>query len=191
MNLYNKYRSQKFDEVVGQEHIVTVLKNAIIYDKVSHAYLFSGPRGTGKTTLARLLAKSLNCQDRKKNNYEPCNVCASCKEITQGFSMDIIEIDAASNRGINEIRSLRDKIHFVSSGNKYKIFIIDEVHMLTPEAFNALLKTLEEPPKNVIFILATTELHKVPETIISRTQSFNFTLHNLDNIVLQLEKIAT
>ena len=190
MNLYNKYRSQKFDEVVGQKQIVTVLKNALVYDKVAHAYLFSGPRGTGKTTLARLLAKSLNCLNRKKDHYEPCNKCASCQEITQGTSMDIIEIDAASNRGIDEMRSLRDKIRFAASGKKHKVFIIDEVHMLTREAFNALLKTLEEPPSHVVFILATTELHKVPETIISRSQSFAFSLHSLPDIAAQLEKIA-
>lgn len=190
MNLYNKYRSKNFSEVVGQKHIVSIVSNAILLDRVGHAYLFSGSRGTGKTTLARLLAKSLNCENRKKNEFEPCNKCTSCKEIDLGSSMDIIEIDAASNRGIDEIRALRDKVKFASSGNKYKVFIIDEVHMLTREAFNALLKTLEEPPQKVVFIMATTELHKVPETIISRTQQFDFELHKLPDIVQRLSEIA-
>ena len=190
MNLYTKYRSKQFSEVIGQQHVVKVLTNAILHDRVAHAYLFSGPRGTGKTTLARLLAKSLNCENRKANEFESCDKCNSCKEIVSGSSMDIIEIDAASNRGIDEIRQLREKVKFAPSGKKYKIFIIDEVHMLTREAFNALLKTLEEPPKHAIFILATTELHKVPDTIISRTQQFDFKLHAFADIVAQLTNIA-
>lgn len=190
MNLYTKYRSQKFSEVVGQKHVVKVVSNAVARGKLTHAYLFSGPRGTGKTTMARLLAKSLNCISRKKGYFEPCNKCQSCREINEGMSMDIIEIDAASNRGIDEIRALRDKVRFAPSGKKYKVFIIDEVHMLTREAFNALLKTLEEPPKHVVFILATTELHKVPDTIISRTQQFDFHLHNLTDIANRLSEIA-
>lgn len=190
MNLYSKYRSQKFSEVVGQKHVVGVISNALVLNRVAHAYLFSGPRGTGKTTIARLLAKSLNCTERKKGQFESCNKCQSCKEISAGISMDIIEIDAASNRGIDEIRALRDKVRFAPSGKRFKIFIIDEVHMLTREAFNALLKTLEEPPKHAIFILATTELHKVPDTIISRTQQFDFHLHNLLDIIGCLKKIS-
>jgi DNA polymerase-3 subunit gamma/tau len=190
MNLYTKHRSQKFSEVVGQSHIVKVLTNAIINQRIGHAYLFSGPRGTGKTTIARLLSKSLNCEKRKDDDFEPCNTCQSCREIINGTSMDIIEIDAASNRGIDEIRELRDKIRFAPSGKHYKIFIIDEVHMLTREAFNALLKTLEEPPKHAIFILATTELNKVPDTIVSRSQQFNFYLHDLVDIKKQITSIA-
>lgn len=190
MNLYTKYRSKQFSKVIGQQHVVKVLTNAILHDRVAHAYLFSGPRGTGKTTLARLLAKSLNCENRKANEFESCDKCNSCKEIVSGSSMDIIEIDAASNRGIDEIRQLREKVKFAPSGKKYKIFIIDEVHMLTREAFNALLKTLEEPPKHAIFILATTELHKVPDTIISRTQQFDFKLHAFADIAAQLTNIA-
>lgn len=190
MNLYTKYRSRDFSQVVGQKHVVSVLSSALILDRVSHAYLFSGPRGTGKTTLARLLAKSLNCENRKKDQYEPCNKCDSCKEINGGMSLDIIEIDAASNRGIDEIRALRDKVRFAPSKGKYKVFIIDEVHMLTREAFNALLKTLEEPPKHAIFILATTELHKVPETIVSRTQQFDFRLHKYTDIFERLKFIS-
>jgi len=170
--------------------VVRVLVNSLKLNRVGHAYLFSGPRGTGKTTLARLLAKSLNCRERKAGEVEPCNVCSSCREINLGTSMDIIEIDAASNRGIDEIRALRDKIGFAPSGKKYKVFIIDEVHMLTREAFNALLKTLEEPPAHAVFILATTELHKVPETIISRTLEFDFHLHNFPDIVKNLQKIV-
>ncbi len=190
MNLYTKYRSQKFSEVVGQTHVVKVITSAISTNKIAHAYLFSGPRGTGKTTMARLLAKSLNCVERKNNGFEPCNKCQSCREINEGTAMDIIEIDAASNRGIDEIRALRDKVRFAASGKRYKVFIIDEVHMLTREAFNALLKTLEEPPKHVVFILATTELHKVPDTIISRTQQFDFYLHSVLNIANRLSEIA-
>lgn len=190
MNLYSKYRSQKFKELVGQTHVVRVLTNAIILSRVGHAYLFSGPRGTGKTSIARILAKSLNCISRTKKEFEPCNKCSSCREITSGTSLDIIEIDAASNRGIDEIRELREKIRFAPTGKKYKIFIIDEVHMLTREAFNALLKTLEEPPAHAVFILATTELNKVPDTIISRTQSFDFRLFNLEEIEKRLSEIA-
>lgn len=190
MNLYRKYRSQNFSDVVGQKPIVDTIVSAIKNDRVGHAYLFSGPRGTGKTTLARLLAKSLNCINRKDREFEPCNDCASCNEIKHGTSMDIIEIDAASNRGIDEIRQLREKIGFAAAGKKFKIFIIDEVHMLTKEAFNALLKTLEEPPKHVVFIMATTELNKVPDTILSRTMQFDFKLHNDQDVKDRLKHIA-
>lgn len=171
--LYRKYRPYNFKNLVGQDNIKSALVNAIKAGKQSHAYLFSGPRGTGKTTTARLLAKAFNCGNLQEG-YEPCNECQICNAINDGSLIDLIEIDAASNRGIDEIRDLRDKINFAPSRAKIKVYIIDEVHMLTKEAFNALLKTLEEPPSYVYFILATTEIHKVPETIISRCQRFDF-----------------
>lgn len=192
MSLYRKYRPQNFNEVVGQEHIKTTLENALQSGKFSHAYLFCGPKGSGKTTTARLLAKALNCTGRKleEGQIEPCNTCSSCLEITAGNSIDVIEIDAASNRGIDEIRELREKIRFAPTKSQFKIYVIDECHMLTKEAFNALLKTLEEPPSHAIFILATTELHKVPSTILSRVQSFDFKKAKVSEIVGLLEKIA-
>ena len=164
------------------------LTNALAMNKVAHAYLFTGPRGTGKTTIARLLAKAVNCEKRKGN--EPCNQCAACQEINEGRCLDLIEIDAASNRGIDEIRELRDGIKFSPNRWQYKVFIIDEVHQLTKEAFNALLKTLEEPPSHAIFILATTEIHKVPQTIISRCQRFDFHKLSLEKITNRLNYIA-
>lgn len=170
--LYRAYRPQLFREVVGQEAIVKTLQNAIANNKISHAYLFCGPRGTGKTTIARIFAKALNCDNQQM--YEPCDHCKSCYEITDSISPDVIEIDAASNNGVEEIRDIREKVKFLPSGAKYKIYIIDEVHMLSTGAFNALLKTLEEPPQHVIFILATTEPQKLPPTIISRCQRFDF-----------------
>lgn len=185
--LYRKYRSQKFAELVGQDAIVQILKQSIVEDKVAHAYLFSGPRGTGKTSTARIMAKALNCL--KIVEGEPCNDCINCRSITLGKFLDLIEIDAASNRGIEEIRSLKEKIGFVPVQGKYKVYIIDEVHMLTTEAFNALLKTLEEPPSNVIFILATTEVYKIPATILSRTQRFDFKLASEADLVRKLEII--
>ncbi len=186
--LYRKYRPQKFSEVVNQEPIVRTITNALKMDKVAHAYLFTGPRGTGKTTIARLLAKAINCQ--RKKEHEPCGKCPACLEISRGHSLDLIEIDAASNRGIDEIRELREGIKFSPSRLSFKVFIIDEVHQLTKEAFNALLKTLEEPPAHAIFILATTEIHKVPQTIISRCQRFDFKKIPLDKIVGRLSWIA-
>lgn len=171
--LYRKYRPQFFSEVTGQDHIVTVLKNALRLNRVAHAYLFSGTRGTGKTTMARLLAKAYNCENRDEGG-EPCNKCSLCLEFKNGKALDLIELDAASSRGIDEIRELRESIRFSPSRAKRKVYIIDEVHMLTKEAFNALLKTLEEPPSHSMFILATTEPEKVPDTIISRAQHFEF-----------------
>jgi DNA polymerase III subunit gamma/tau len=184
--LYRKYRSAHFDDVLGQDHIVATLKSSLISGRASHAYLFSGPRGTGKTSVARLLAQGLNCLDETNR---PCGTCALC--ITTGSAnVDIIEIDAASNRGIDEIRELRDKISLAPSRGKFKVYIIDEVHMLTEPAFNALLKTLEEPPSHAVFILATTESHKIPATIVSRAQNFRF--RPIDHAVLvnHLEHIA-
>lgn len=181
MSLYLKYRPQNFDNLVGQEHIKNTLQNALKEDRVAHAYLFCGPRGTGKTSSARLLAKALNCLELK-NSGDPCNACDICDQIENGRLTDIIEIDAASNRGIDEIRDLREKIKFSPNIAKYKIYIIDEVHMLTKEAFNALLKTLEEPPTHAYFILATTEIYKVPDTIISRCQRFDF--HRMSKVTL-------
>ncbi len=167
-----KFRPQTFDEVIGQEHITTTLKNAIKKGRVAQSFLFSGSRGVGKTSTARILAKALNCQKGPSEN--PCGKCPSCEEITRGASLDVLEIDGASNRGIDEIRNLRDNVKFKPSSGRYKIYIIDEVHMLTGEAFNALLKTLEEPPEHVKFVFATTESHKVPLTILSRCQRFSF-----------------
>lgn len=170
--LYRKWRPKLFSEVIGQEHVKTTLVNALLLERLSHAYLFSGPKGSGKTTVARLLAKGANCQNFQ--NGEPCLKCPFCLEIQKGESLDLIEIDAASNRGIEEIKDLREKIKFAPAKSKYKVYIIDECHMLTREAFNALLKTLEEPPSFVIFILVTTEVHKIPPTILSRCQRFDF-----------------
>src|SRR3972149_1791873 len=194
MVLYRKYRPQKFGEIVGQSHIVQTLTNALANLKFGHGYLFSGPKGSGKTTLARLLAKSLNCTGRKlaKGSFEPCNRCTSCKEITAGKSLDLIEIDAASNRGIDEIRDLREKIRFAPTSSEFKVYIVDEVHMLTKEAFNALLKTLEEPPAHAIFIMATTEPGKIPATILSRIQRFDFrraTFQELEKLLGRTSKM--
>jgi DNA polymerase-3 subunit gamma/tau len=188
--LYRKYRPKRFSEVINQEHIVKTLTNAISSGLISHAYLFSGPRGTGKTTLARLLAKAVNCQGRKEDSFEPCNKCSSCLEIMENRAMDLIEIDAASHRGIDEIRDLKEGIRFAPTKSKYKVFIIDESHQLTKEAANALLKTLEEPPAHAIFVLATTEIHKMIPTIISRCQRFDFRKLTSPEIIKRLEIIV-
>ena len=186
--LYRTYRPQRFDEVIGQEVVVKTLQNALATGKITHAYLFSGPRGTGKTTIARLLAKAINCSHGM--NSEPCNECESCKEIMEGNNPDVIEIDAASNNGVDEIREIREKVKFLPGEGKYKVYIIDEVHMLTTSAFNALLKTLEEPPKHVIFILATTEPQKVLPTILSRCQRYDFKGLSVDEISRHVRNIA-
>jgi DNA polymerase-3 subunit gamma/tau len=184
-----KWRPQVFEEVIGQEHITQTLMNAIKKDRLAHAYLFSGARGVGKTSVARILAKAINCNEGQPG--VPCNRCTSCVEIINGSSVDVQEIDGASNRGIDEIRELRENIKYMPASNQFRVYIIDEVHMLTLPAFNALLKTLEEPPAHVKFVFATTEPHKVPVTILSRCQRFDFKRIPLDEILKQLEKIAT
>ena len=186
--LYRKYRPSSFDEMYGQSYIVNIIKNAVLNDRISHAYLFSGPRGTGKTTMAKLISKIVNCENL--DGFNPCEECNSCKLINDKSNPDVVEIDAASNNGVDEIREIKSKVSLMPSVSKYKVYIIDEVHMLSIGAFNALLKTLEEPPKHVIFILATTELYKVPETIISRCQCYEFERISVSNIVGCLKNIV-
>ena len=188
LSLYRKYRPGGFEDLVGQNYVVKTLKNALKNDRIAHAYLFAGPRGTGKTSTAKVYARALNCQEEE--TLEPCGECENCKKITSGQSIDVIEIDAASNRGIDEIRELREKVKFYPSEGQYKVYIIDEVHMLTKGAFNALLKTLEEPPENVVFILATTEPHRVIPTIMSRCQRFDFSLLSVSDIEERLRYIC-
>lgn len=186
--LYRVWRPQQFLDVVGQEHVTTTLQNALMQQQISHAYLFSGPRGTGKTSAAKIFAKTVNCEQSPVS--EPCNECATCRGITDGSITDVIEIDAASNNGVDEIRDIRDKVKYAPSTAKYKVYIIDEVHMLTTGAYNALLKTLEEPPAHVIFILATTEPHKIPLTVISRCQRFDFKRITAKTIVERMKAIV-
>ncbi len=189
VSLYRKYRPQNFDNLIGQDHIRTTLVNALKSGRIAHAYLFSGPRGTGKTSTARLMAKAINCSSLR-DGFEPCEECEFCKDLSEGRLIDVIEIDAASNRGIDEVRDLNEKIRFAPTRAKSKIYIIDEVHMMTREAFNALLKTLEEPPEHAYFVLATTEIHKIPETIISRCQRFDFKRIASGAVVERLKYIA-
>ena len=185
--LYRKYRSQSFDEIVGQKHIITSLTNQIKNNQVGHAYLFTGTRGTGKTSIAKIFAKAINCEHNKNGN--PCNKCDICTSITNGTNVDIMEIDAASNNRVDEIRELREKVKYPPVSCKYKVYIIDEVHMLTDSAFNALLKTLEEPPAYVVFILATTEVQKLPATILSRCLRFDFKLLSEEELEKHLEYV--
>lgn len=187
-SLYRKWRARTFAELIGQEHITETLTNALRAGRISHAYLFCGPRGTGKTSTARLLAKAVNCPQR--NGAEPCDRCEMCLAIQEGRAIDLIEIDAASNRGIDEIRDLRDKVNFSPVQARYRFYILDEAHMLTPEAFNALLKTLEEPPAHAIFVLVTTEPHKIPATIVSRCQRFDFRRIALKDLLAKLQRIC-
>jgi len=186
--LYRKYRSERFSDLIGQDAVTSTLANAVAKDMVGHAYIFSGPRGTGKTSAARILARAINCTDSKKG--EPCNKCDNCKTISSGTAVDIIEIDAASHTGVEDIREVIEKVEFAPARFRKKVYIVDEVHMLSKSAFNALLKTLEEPPAHVVFILATTEIHKVPVTILSRCQRFDFRLGRLDEITMNLKRIV-
>src|ERR687890_832777 len=183
-----KYRPAQFSELISQEHVRTTLENAITQRRIAHGYILSGQRGTGKTTVARIIARCLNCINGP--TAQPCGVCASCREIAEGCSVDVIEIDAASNRGINEMRELRDNVRYRPARDRYKVFIVDEAHQITSEAFNALLKTLEEPPEWVVFILCTTEAYEIPNTIASRCQHFTFRSVDFSELMVRMKQIA-
>jgi len=185
--LYRKWSPLTFDDVIGQSHITQTLVNEIVHNRIAHAYLFCGTRGTGKTSTAKIFSRAINCLNNHNGN--PCNECEICKGILDGSNMDVVEIDAASNNGVDNIREIRDEVAYAPSKSKYKVYIIDEVHMLSSGAFNALLKTLEEPPSHVIFILATTESHKIPATILSRCQRFDFKRISTDDVVNRLKQI--
>ena len=187
--LARKYRPQRFGEMAGQEHVVRTLGNALARGQLAHAFLFTGPRGVGKTTAARLVAKAVNCE--KGPTAEPCGVCTPCVEIAEGRAVDVIEIDAASNNGVDNVRDIVEAVKYRPARDRFKVFVVDEVHMLSTGAFNALLKTLEEPPPHVKFVLATTDVHKVPETIVSRCQRFDFRRLTQQQIVEQLAKVAS
>src|ERR1700689_1009752 len=193
--LARKYRPQRFSDVAGQEHVTRTLGHALEQERVAHGYIFSGHRGIGKTAIARILAMALNCRNKigsaERPTFEPCGICDSCKEIRAGNSLDMVEIDAATNRGIDEIRELRDAARYRPARDKYKIYILDEAHQITDAAFNALLKTLEEPPEHIVFMMATTQPEAIPQTIRSRCQHFSFHAVKLDDIVGQLRSIAT
>lgn len=189
MALYRKYRPARLSDLVGQQHVAKTLLNALENHRVAHAYIFTGPRGTGKTSAALIMSRAVNCQSPTPEG-EPCGQCEACRRIARGASMDVLEIDAASNRGINEMRDLRDGVKYLPAQEKRKVYIIDEVHMLTTEAFNALLKTLEEPPEHVMFMLATTEPHKVPTTILSRCQRFDFHRIGQQQLFEHLQKLV-
>ena len=187
--LARKWRPQSFDDVVGQDHITRTLKNAIASGRIHHAFLFIGSRGIGKTTTARILAKALNCLNSDGPTTEPCGECENCRSIGNGSNIDVIEIDGASNNGVDDVREIRDNIRMVPTHGRYKVYIIDEVHQLSVGAFNALLKTLEEPPAHAIFVLATTEAHKIPATIVSRCQRYDFRRVSIEKLVLLLREI--
>src|SRR5437016_13321684 len=189
--LARKYRPHRFSEVIGQDHVTRTLKNAIEQQRIAHGYIFSGHRGIGKTTIARILAMALNCRASDRPTPEPCGVCESCTEVRAGGAVDVIEIDAATNRGIDEIRELRDAARYRPARDRYKIYILDEAHQITDAAFNALLKTLEEPPSHIVFMMATTQPEDIPQTIRSRCQHFSFHAVRFDEIVRQLRDVAT